>query len=43
MAGLSGNEERGPTGRHRAGWPTLLLLLAACYAVAALGGLEVVP
>ncbi|MGW2131874.1 TspO/MBR family protein [Streptomyces coelicoflavus] len=39
MAGLSGNEEREPTGRRRAGWPTLLLLLAVCYAVAALGGL----
>ncbi|MFH8238073.1 TspO/MBR family protein [Streptomyces sp. NPDC018321] len=39
MAGLSGSEEREPTGRHRPGWPTLLLLLAACYAVAALGGL----
>ncbi|MFE1200845.1 TspO/MBR family protein [Streptomyces sp. NPDC058762] len=39
MAGLSCNEEREPTGRRRAGWPTLLLLLAVCYAVAALGGL----
>jgi tryptophan-rich sensory protein len=38
MAELSGDEVREPTGRPPAGWPTLLLLLAVCYAVAALGG-----
>ncbi|MEU9647425.1 TspO/MBR family protein [Streptomyces sp. NPDC048110] len=38
MAGLLRDGEREPTGRRRAGLPTLLLLLAVCYAVAALGG-----
>ncbi|MFD5375232.1 TspO/MBR family protein [Streptomyces griseoincarnatus] len=39
MADLLSEETRGPAGRGRPGWPTLLLLLAVCYAVAALGSL----
>ncbi|UNZ18021.1 TspO/MBR family protein [Streptomyces sp. 891-h] len=38
MAELTGDDGREPTGQPRAGWPTLLLLLAVCYAVAAAGG-----
>ncbi|MFB6555616.1 MULTISPECIES: TspO/MBR family protein [unclassified Streptomyces] len=38
MAGLSGDDERESTGRPCAGWPTLLLLLVVCYAVATVGG-----
>ncbi|NEC48527.1 tryptophan-rich sensory protein [Actinospica acidiphila] len=39
MADLLSEETRRPTARSRPGWPTLLLLLAVCYAVAALGSL----
>ncbi|MEU5365885.1 TspO/MBR family protein [Streptomyces sp. NPDC005925] len=39
MAELPGDDHRESTGRPPAGWPTLLLLLAVCYAVAAAGGL----
>ncbi len=37
MADLRREESSRPAGRSRPGWPTLLLLLAVCYAVAALG------
>ncbi len=37
MADLRREETSRPTRRSRPGWPTLLLLLAVCYAVAALG------
>ncbi|MGK9465214.1 TspO/MBR family protein (plasmid) [Streptomyces sp. G6] len=39
MAEPSGDRGNEVTGPPRAGWPTLVLLLAACYAVAAVGGL----
>ncbi|MBJ6643296.1 tryptophan-rich sensory protein [Streptomyces sp. BSE7F] len=39
MADLLSEETRGPAERGRPGWPTLVLLLAVCYAVAALGSL----
>lgn len=38
MAEPTDDDEREATGRPRVGWPTLVLLLAVCYAVAAVGG-----